>query len=183
VREKNKQNEYLIQYYEKKMFRKNRFQQYRKQQQVEEEIIKRFENTYGKKDEVLIMIGDWSEGRPMKNMEPSKGKGIREMFKRHGYQLYIVDEYRTSCRLYETEEELINLRGEHALLGSKIYTKVKDMDKPCEELKKYLEDMKIRPTIINRDLNGALNIRLKGLYNLLYNIDPPYMRRNQQYNY
>jgi hypothetical protein len=48
-------------------------------------------------------MGDWSENRPKKYQDPTKGKSIRKLFTgKGGYRLYIVNEFRTSCKLYET---------------------------------------------------------------------------------
>ena len=33
----------------------------------------------------------------MKYKEPTKGKGIRKLFRENDYKVYLVDEYRTSC--------------------------------------------------------------------------------------
>jgi hypothetical protein len=105
-------------------------------------MIKRFEKKFGNNKEVVIMMGDWSEGKQMSNKELSKGKGIRKIFKRYGYELYVVDEFRTSCRLYKTGEELINVRGEDALLGFKIYSNMQNMNVPCKYLTRIIRDFK-----------------------------------------
>ena len=39
----------------------------------------------------------------MKYKEPIKGKGIRNLFKSRGYQIYLVDEFRTSCKCANCE--------------------------------------------------------------------------------
>jgi len=176
---KNEENEYLIEYYQKDMYRKLKLETYGNQQKMKEELIKKFANKFGSKDEVVILMGNWSETKQMKNLDPSKGKGIRRIFKRYGYELYLVDEYKTSCRLYETGEELLNVRGKHELLGSKIYNKV-DMDKDNlnKEVEIFIAESGRRPTIINRDINGALNIRLKGIKILEGGEVPEYMQRN-----
>ena len=40
----------------------------------------------------------------MKYKEPTKGKGLRNIFRKNGYKLYLVDEFRTSCRCSKCEE-------------------------------------------------------------------------------
>ena len=35
--------------------------------------------------------------------EPTKGIGFRNMFRKSGSQVYLVDEFRTSCRCYNCE--------------------------------------------------------------------------------
>ena len=126
------------------------------------------------------MMGDWSENKQMKKLNPSKGIGIRRLLKKYGYELYLVDEFKTSCRLYETGEELVKIRNKHELLGSKIYNNVQDMNKTDKKLKEMMKETGYRPTIINRDVNGSLNIRLKALYILWGEVAPEYMRRGKR---
>ena len=112
----------------------------------------------------------------MKYKPPSKGKSIRKLFRNHGYEVYLVDEFRTSCRLYEKGEELINVRGCHSLLGSKIL-KDKMKERHPNAFIRELMEKGYRPTIINRDLNGCLNIRLKAKHILMGIEEPSYMKR------
>tara|TARA_B110000037_G_scaffold171844_1_gene195156 strand:- start:1496 stop:1726 length:231 start_codon:yes stop_codon:yes gene_type:complete len=39
----------------------------------------------------------------MKFKEPTKGKGMRTLFRKAGFQTYLVDEFRTSCRCSKCE--------------------------------------------------------------------------------
>ena len=41
----------------------------------------------------------------MKYREPVKGKGFRNMFRKSGYKVYLVDEFRTSCKCSHCECE------------------------------------------------------------------------------
>ena len=34
----------------------------------------------------------------MKYKEPTKGKGFRTLLKKNGYKVYLVNEFRTSCK-------------------------------------------------------------------------------------
>ena len=34
----------------------------------------------------------------MKYKEPTKGKGMRKLFRKNGYKVFLVNEFRTSCR-------------------------------------------------------------------------------------
>ena len=62
-------------------------------------MINNFEKLYGKPDEVVICCGDWEQKQGMKyGKEPTKGRGIRKLFRQNGYKLYLVDEFRTSCK-------------------------------------------------------------------------------------
>ena len=62
--------------------------------------------------------------------KPSSKESIRKLFRNNGYEVYLVDKFRTSCRLYEKGEELINVRGCHSLLGSKILKDKMNKNKP-----------------------------------------------------
>lgn len=41
---------------------------------------------------------DWEQRTQMKYLEPTKGKGFRDLFRKYGYKVYLVDEFRTSCK-------------------------------------------------------------------------------------
>ena len=84
----------------------------------------------------------------MKYKEPIKGKGMRTLFRQNGFQTFLVDEHRTSCRCLGCEGGInekfmvrpnprpyrTNLRLVHGLLHCK----------NCER-------------VWNRDCNGAMN--------------------------
>ena len=135
-------------------------------------MINNFKKKFGNccpKDTVILM-GDFSQRHQMKFCEPTKGKSIRKLFKDKGYQLYLVQEYNTSKCLYETGEELVNFKWDkkrnkyvHRLLGSKILKSQdsKYMNTAPPFIKELIE-IGYKPTIINRDLNGSLNIRYRG---------------------
>lgn len=46
----------------------------------------------------------------MKYKEPVKGKGFRELFRKNGYELYLGDEHKTSCRCSICEGECETFR-------------------------------------------------------------------------
>ncbi len=53
----------------------------------------------------IILMGDYCQTN-MKRLEPSKGKSIRRLFTRHEYKLYLVNEFRTSCRMFDNGVEM-----------------------------------------------------------------------------
>ena len=65
-------------------------------------MLNRFQEKFGPPTKVVIdIIGDWDQGsRQMRYREPTKGKGMRKLFRKAGYQVYLVDEGRTSCQCY-----------------------------------------------------------------------------------
>lgn len=72
-----------------------RCQQYKKYSTEEPRLIR---HSIG-----LTYIGDWEQYKHRKYKEPSIGKGIRKVFRRAGYQVVLVDEFRTSCRCFRCQ--------------------------------------------------------------------------------
>jgi hypothetical protein len=176
IKKKNEINHILSTLYKLPEFRRWKWYGYINRQRADREMVKRFKEKFGSGEESVILIGDFEQRKQMKYKEPTKGKSIRTLFKKNGYKVYLVDEYRTSCRLYETGEELINVRGCHSLLGSKILKSRMTENKPDVFIKDMIK-CGYRPTIINRDLNGSLNIRIKG-WCILHNVrEPEYTAR------
>jgi transposase len=107
----------------------------------------------------------------MKYKEPIKGKGMRTLFRKSGYETYLVDEFRTSCKC-------CNCNG-----GD------------CEKfmLRKNPKSWKTNYALVhgllrcksgcglwNRDTNGAKNI-YKISYNHINNIERPlYLSRSKK---
>ena len=73
-------------------------------------MINRFRDKFGAPGEVVILMGDFSKTEVLKGSEPVKGKSIRKLFKDAGYELYLVNEYNTSKKMYETGEDLEKFR-------------------------------------------------------------------------
>ena len=61
-------------------------------------MISRFSKIFGKPKDTIVCFGDYEQKKHLKYKEPIKGKGIRNLFKSRGYQIYLVDEFRTSCK-------------------------------------------------------------------------------------
>ena len=179
VKTKNQVNNLLLTYYEKEMYRKLNWYNFINKQKSDADIVNRFKKKFGGPDQTVLLFGDFEQRKQMKYKQPSKGRSLRKLFRNHEYKVYLVDEFRTSCRLYEDGEELVNVRNCHSLLGSKILHNrlgINKNNKPDPFMKDMIK-AGYRPTIINRDLNGSLNIRLKGLHLILGLPEPEYMTR------
>ena len=44
---------------------------------------------------MVICIGDWEPTKQMKYKEPRLGKGIRTLFRKNNYNVFLVDEFRS----------------------------------------------------------------------------------------
>ena len=61
-------------------------------------MISNFKKIFGNPEDVVICIGDWEQKKQMKFKEPTLGKGIRTLFRKNNYKVFLVDEFRTSCK-------------------------------------------------------------------------------------
>ncbi len=100
VTTKNEINHTLHNYYCKGMFRYLKWYAKINRRRCDDNLINRFKATFGPPEKVILMYGDQDQ-HGMKFKEPTKGKSMRRLFKRHGYKVYLVDEFRTSKMLYD----------------------------------------------------------------------------------
>jgi hypothetical protein len=98
LREKNRINHILFCFYRKELFRKLKFGKYINIKRNEQKMISNFKRAYGDADNVIICIGDWEQRKQMKYKEPTLGKGIRTMFRKNNFNVFLVDEFRSSCK-------------------------------------------------------------------------------------
>jgi len=98
LREKNRINHILFQFYRKELFRKLKFGKYINIKRNEQKMVRNFKKAFGNPEEVVICIGDWEQRKQMKFKEPTLGKGIRTLFRKNSYKVFLVDEFRTSCK-------------------------------------------------------------------------------------
>ncbi len=98
IKNKNALNGRLAPFYNKYLFRKLKLGSYSRRQITEARMLRRFEKLFGTPNKAVICIGDWEQRQHRRFKEPVKGKGFRSLFRRAGYKVYLVDEFRTSCR-------------------------------------------------------------------------------------
>jgi transposase len=121
---KHKLNNKLEKFYENELFRKLNLNGYLNRMYSEQRMIKNFKNIFGPPESTIICIGDWDQKQQMKFKEPTKGKGFRELFRKEGYEVYLVNEFRTSCRCSICEEECENFRVRNSPRPWKQNTKI-----------------------------------------------------------
>ena len=182
---KNHLNSKLRPFYRQTSFRRQRLAQYSKRQQIEMKLLKEFKEKFhpnAAPQDVLVAIGDW-EQTIHRFHEPTKGKGIRAVFERAGYHVYLIDEYRTS----------------------KMCSKCSNTNAQCEKFRRVPNPRPYRQgeilrhglvrcttcwTMWNRDVNAAVNIWK--IANAILaeqeqppndpNLRPEYLRRNANNN-
>lgn len=100
VTAKLKVNQVLYSFYEQRLFRQLKWYAFINRKRTERLMLQRFLNAFGNPENVVIAFGDWEQKKHMKYKEPTKGKGMRKLFREFGYLVYLVDEFRTSCKCY-----------------------------------------------------------------------------------
>lgn len=98
IQKKNELNHSLMCFYEKYLFRKLKLNGYLNTKRSEQRMILNFQKKFGTPENVIIAFGDWEQRQQMKYKEPTKGKGMRSLFRKCGYNTYLVDEFRSSCK-------------------------------------------------------------------------------------
>jgi len=159
------------------LFRKLKLNGFINRQKSEQWFINRFKKTYGEPSKVAIGIGDWEQYKHRKFKEPVKGKGFRDMFRKYGYQIYLVDEHATSCTCHNCQNRTCstfkdvrnprpwkdNIIKRHGLLMCKTCKVVwcRDTNSSLNILdimKSYMAD-KIRPNHLARQyLSGTTSV-------------------------
>jgi hypothetical protein len=103
IQEKNLINHILFGFYKKELFRKLKFGRYINTKRNEQKMINEFKKTFGSHEGTVICIGDWEQRKQMKYKEPTLGKGMRTLFRKNNYTVFLVDEFRTSCKCSNCE--------------------------------------------------------------------------------
>ena len=151
-----------------KLYQNNKFRQYKwyafiNKKRTEDNMLNKIEKTYTK--DSIIIIGDWSIGKQMKNFITTPNLSLKRKLQER-FNVYDIDEYRTSCLNYKTEELSNNLylpdktnkvRKMHSILTYKMENK--------------------RNGCINRDKNGCKNIQKLFNYYMEYNERPEKYKR------
>ena len=168
IKKKNQLNKKLFTFYEKILFRKLKLNGYWNRLQSEQRMINRFNNIFGNAKNVVIVAGDWEQKKHRKFKEPTKGKGFRDLFRKNSYQVYLVDEFRTSCKCSNCEggdcEKFRKCRNPKPSKNDMILSHGALICKKCSAL-------------WNRDENSSRNI-YKIAYNAINEIErPKYLSR------
>jgi len=170
IQKKSEINGLLFSFYEKYIFRKLRLQSYRNTQKSEQKMMNRFKKIFGNENEVIVCFGDYEQKNHMKFKEPTKGKGMRTLFRKSGFQTYLVDEFRTSCRCSKCE------------IGICSKMMVRENPKPFRNGSIMVHGLiccKNGCGYWNRDTNGATNI-YKIASNAIHNKErPSYLSRSK----
>lgn len=145
IEEKNKVNDNLFKLYENEKFRQYKWYAYINKKRCEDNMINIIENKFGK--DVKIIMGDWCIKKQMRNFISTPNIGIKRKLNER-FDVFNIDEYRTSCLHNKTEEKCDNLylsdkRNKLRKLHSVLTFQMENNGRGC----------------INRDYNGCLNMK------------------------
>jgi transposase len=164
------------QFYNQHKHRKRRFQRYRKRQRSEARMLNSFKEKFGDPEVTIVCIGDWSERNHRRFLEPVKGKGFRKLFKKAGYQLFLVDEFRTSKMCSKCEDEEAVCEKFRRVKNPKPRSRIAHPIIRCHGLLRCTTCN----TLWDRDILGATNIYKISDMAINGEERPQYLRRQQQ---
>lgn len=156
-KKKNEVNRILFEHYSQKLFRKLKFNRYTNTQKSESKMIKNFANKFGSPEECTIILGDYDKENDMKGKEPIINRRIRKIFRNHKYQVFMINEFRTSklCNVCESTCDTFLKRESK---NPKHKEKKTNKQKIIEVWGLTLCENKNCSLIHNRDKNSALNM-------------------------
>ena len=148
---KNQANSKLFQYYEEEFLRKLKLRRYINTQRSESQICNNLERVLGTKGKkIALMYGDCNVGKQMRHIISTPMIGLKRTLKKR-FCVLNVDEYRTSCLDYRTdnynENTYVNKNGKKTKLHSVLVSTI--LNKNSEKSLSYQ----------NRDRNSVHNIR------------------------
>jgi len=130
-------------------YRRLRFNVYNNRRRSEDRMVNRFKAKFGLPDQTFIAFGNAGSNH-VKGKAVVKHKSMRKLFRRHGYDVLLVDEFRTSKMCYECHKELENVYVDWVNKDSEVESVHVHGLKRCttETCKAYK----------NRDTNASMNI-------------------------
>ena len=171
IKNKNELNKVLLQKYKEDIFRKYKWYSYINRKKAETDLARNIKDKFGK--DVILIQGDWSDKL---KTTPSRIKyistpnlGLKRKLNEY-LSIYNIDEFRTSCLNYKTEE-----RCENMYLLDK-----KGVERKIHSILRYQTESK-RMGCINRDENAVNNmIKIVNTY-LLNKTRPEKFRRDYKF--
>ena len=112
-------------------------------------MINNFKNKFGNKDKVIITMGDYDKKEHMKGLEPCICKKFRRLFRNAGYQIFLVNEFRTSKLCNCCHEERLSHKPKDIKKGKLILV---------HGLLCHIDSKQSCELIHNRDKNAVQNM-------------------------
>jgi hypothetical protein len=171
IKKKNEINGKLFDFYKNYIFRKLKLNGYFYRLKSEQNLINNFKKIFGSPNNTIICFGDYEQRKHMKFKEPVKGRGFRTLFRKNGFETYLVDEFRTSCKCSKCEG------------GSCEKFMVRENPKPFRNNLRLVHGLlscKNCANVWNRDCNGAKNIYKIAFNSICKKERPNYLCRSNK---
>ena len=173
IKQKNIMNIALQSFYETYIYRKLKLSSYINRKKSETRMLNNFKKRYGTPEDYIIGFGDFEQRKHRKFKEPVKGKGFRSLFRKAGYEVYLVDEFRTSCKCSICETSESECRTFKECINPRPW-------KNNYIIRHGLVKCKTCSRLWNRDTNASRNI-YKIIKNEINRLGRPvYLRRNKE---
>lgn len=180
IKMKNKINSLLFEKYQNSKFRQYKWYAYINRKRCEDDMLNLIEKTYGK--DTIYILGDASLGKNMRGLISTPNIVIKRKLKER-FNVYHIDEFRSSCLNHKTEERCKNLYYKDTEKRKQLKIKLKKLqkikktekEKEIEYIEKYLQENKDKSRklhsvltykmennrlgCINRDYNACMNIK------------------------
>jgi hypothetical protein len=167
--EKNKFSNDVKDFYRSITRNKKKFQAFRRKQKNKSMVINSLQKIYGKSKDVVICIGDWSIKDHWRGSDPIRLKGRQKEIVEAGYEVFLVDEHRTSLMCSICEDEDAKCCKFRRILGPKPNQKRDSIYFKCHGLVRCSTCGRLW----NRDVNASIN-QWKVSYNAIYGRPRPY---------
>jgi hypothetical protein len=172
IKNKNELNKVLLGKYKEDIFRKYKWYSYINRKKAETDLARNIKNKFGK--DVILIEGDWSDKLKTTSSRikyiSTPNLGLKRKLNKY-LTIYNLDEFRTSCLNYKTEE-----RCENMYLPDK-----KGVERKIHSILRYQTESK-RMGCINRDENAVNNmIKIVNTY-LLNKTRPEKFRRDYKFS-
>ena len=93
---KNRINRCLFNQYQDRVYRKLKWNSFINTQKSESKMLKNFQKKFGSPEETNVVIGDYDKINNPKGKESCLTKGLRKLLRDFGYNLFLINEFRTS---------------------------------------------------------------------------------------
>ena len=161
---KNKINKCLFDQYQKRIYRKLKWNRFINTQKSESKMVKNFEKKFGSPKNTNVIMGDYDKGNNhMKGKEPCITKRLRRILRLSGYNVYLINEFRTSklCSNCHCEvENFLKRKSQRPKDGNKdilIWGIVRCTNLKCKQIPVQNKKVFVG-SIFNRDMNAVLNM-------------------------
>lgn len=140
-------------HYQQLSYRKMNLRHFIHVKKSEARLIKNIKRVFGA--DATILYGNWSRPTQMRYNAPVPGRGIKRLISRH-FNVLTVDEFNSSSICFYNQKRLQN---------NKISGKSLHRCLVCERCRSLKNESEVT-RFINRDIMGALNIRMLGVLEL-----------------